>query len=348
MVHSQHLLALDGLRGVAALAVVVFHRRWFAPSGHLFDHAYLAVDFFFLLSGLVIDHAYRQQLQRRLSFGKYALKRVVRLYPLIIAGAVLGLPFVLLRSPHWHGLAAFPFAVAALPAPSSLVKIPFEINRPSWSLFFEMVASIVYGAYAFRLSAKRLAVIAGVAGCGLLTAIHLHGSIDVGAGYGDVGWGFFRVAFPFTIGVLLNRARLKYPTKGLPFVVVAALLLLSFAPNPLGSYEAAYVAVVTMIVYPSLIYASCGQQPTGLTATIAKAGAFISFPIYAIHYPVFSWVERLIHPQTGWPAIGLFVAVAIITAVVAGFADERARGWIGRQLHARSAGGLPNRSSGGR
>ena len=62
--HNRHLLALDGLRGVAAFAVVLFHRRWWMASGHLLDHAYLAVDFFFMLSGLVIDRAYRARLGR--------------------------------------------------------------------------------------------------------------------------------------------------------------------------------------------------------------------------------------------------------------------------------------------
>ena len=89
MEKKQHFEILDGLRGVAALVVLVFHVfEVFAGGDHkklMFNHGYLAVDFFFLLSGFVIAHAYDNR-WNTMSLADFAKRRLIRLHPMIIIG----------------------------------------------------------------------------------------------------------------------------------------------------------------------------------------------------------------------------------------------------------------------
>ena len=100
---------LDALRGLAALAVVVFHLGQVRLAPDLVPHGYLAVDFFFVLSGFVVAHAYEEALRGSLSFRSFALRRAIRLYPLAILGATAGLALLILK---WH---FFPEKVDPLP-----------------------------------------------------------------------------------------------------------------------------------------------------------------------------------------------------------------------------------------
>lgn len=89
----QHFEILDGLRGVAALAVVIFHfMEWVFPdiSKNFIGHGFLAVDFFFCLSGFVIGYAYDNRIQQIGNTAFFKL-RLIRLHPLVVAGSVLGL-----------------------------------------------------------------------------------------------------------------------------------------------------------------------------------------------------------------------------------------------------------------
>lgn len=76
---------LDGLRGVAAGTVLIYHfpSLWSPASA---PSAYLAVDLFFLMSGFVIEHAYGQRLATGLGVRRFLLLRLIRLYPLYLVG----------------------------------------------------------------------------------------------------------------------------------------------------------------------------------------------------------------------------------------------------------------------
>src|SRR5688572_27186028 len=90
---KQHFQILDGLRGIAALAVVIFHfMEWIFPdiSNNFIGHGFLAVDFFFCLSGFVIGYAYDDRI-RKMGTGAFFKARLIRLHPLVILGSVLGL-----------------------------------------------------------------------------------------------------------------------------------------------------------------------------------------------------------------------------------------------------------------
>lgn len=81
---------LDELRGLAALSVVLLHASQIF-SFRLNSHPSLAVDFFFCLSGFVLANGYEQELKSgALGSRAFFLKRVVRLYPMIVVGVALG------------------------------------------------------------------------------------------------------------------------------------------------------------------------------------------------------------------------------------------------------------------
>ncbi|MDQ0967927.1 peptidoglycan/LPS O-acetylase OafA/YrhL [Flavobacterium sp. W4I14] len=89
---KPHYPILDGLRGVAAIIVVTFHLTEPLGTGHLdilVNHGYLAVDFFFLLSGFVMGYAYDDR-WNKMSVGSFFKRRIVRLQPMVILGMTLG------------------------------------------------------------------------------------------------------------------------------------------------------------------------------------------------------------------------------------------------------------------
>src|SRR6185437_8087860 len=89
---KPHYPILDGLRGVAAVIVVIFHICEPHSTSHLdlmINHGYLAVDFFFVLSGFVIGYAYDDR-WTRLSIGGFFKRRLVRLQPMVVMGMLIG------------------------------------------------------------------------------------------------------------------------------------------------------------------------------------------------------------------------------------------------------------------
>ena len=152
---------LDGLRGVAALVVILFHfGEGFATSSvdQMMNHGYLAVDFFFVLSGFVIGYAYDGRwANHRMTSGRFMLRRIIRLQPMVVLGAVLGLAaYIIGGCQRWDGAAvsAWPMAVAFILAILVLPVFPgtdadvrgnnemFPLNGPEWSLFFEYIGSL--------------------------------------------------------------------------------------------------------------------------------------------------------------------------------------------------------------
>ena len=107
---KPHYDLLDGLRGVAALLVVCYHVfEGYAFAGQkpyivCINHGYLAVDFFFILSGFVIGYAYDDRWNRTLTMKGFFQRRLIRLHPMVIMGAVLGtITFLVQGSVQWDG-----------------------------------------------------------------------------------------------------------------------------------------------------------------------------------------------------------------------------------------------------
>ena len=226
---KPHYDILDGLRGVAALLVIWYHVfEGFAtsPLDQRFNHGYLAVDFFFLLSGFVIGYAYDDRWRGRMTLGAFFRRRLIRLHPMVVLAAVLGaVAFCLQGSVRWDGTpVAFPTVLAAMLLAMLLLPVApgagaevrgngemFPLNGPSWSLFFEYIGNILYALVLRRLSTRALAALVALTGTGL--AAFAVGDLS-GFGHLGVGWslgdhnllgGLLRLAFSFPAGLLLAR-----------------------------------------------------------------------------------------------------------------------------------------------
>ena len=184
---KPHYELLDGLRGVAALVVILYHifeGYAFASNGTIdtLNHGYLAVDFFFILSGFVIGYAYDDRWGKGLTMKNFFKRRLIRLHPMVIMGAVLGaVTFYLQGCVQWDGthiaismvmlsLLCTMFFIPAMPGVGYEVRgngEMFPLNGPCWSLFFEYIGNILYALFIRRLSNKALAVLVAVLGVAL-------------------------------------------------------------------------------------------------------------------------------------------------------------------------------------
>ena len=190
---KPHYELLDGLRGVAALLVVFYHifeGLSFAAGGTLIttiNHGYLAVDFFFILSGFVIGYAYDDRLGKTMSLGNFFKRRLIRLHPMIVMGAVIGaVTFCIQGSVQWDGtkIATSMVMLALLCAMFFIPAVPgvryevrgngemFPLNGPSWSLFFEYIGNILYALFIHRLSKKALVAILRIHRKYIIRVIH--------------------------------------------------------------------------------------------------------------------------------------------------------------------------------
>jgi len=167
---------LDGMRGVAAIIVLLAHALRNTPN-ETSIRAALAVTMFFLLSGFVLGKAYDERLKAGMSLGQFTLARLIRLYPLwllSLAIAVAGTSVTLLLGHGKMNLQQFvASAISALfflPTPMPYdVGETMPLNPPGWSLFFELVANFIFGAFHARLTNRNLVIL--IVGCLMLLLI---------------------------------------------------------------------------------------------------------------------------------------------------------------------------------
>lgn len=315
---------LEGMRGVAAICVVLMHGV--AVFGRAAPHsAYLAVDFFFALSGFILAHAYSAALDQGLGAMAFLRARVIRLYPMYILGTLSAVawavaPVLLGRDDalwaYTQPPSSLPFALLMLPSPASDVLYP--LNVPAWSLLLELV---VNAAFAVRLLRSTSALVAVVAVSAVLLAAGAvtTGSLDLGWGKANAAWGLARVFFSFPLGVLLYRLhRGAHPGDVLSAVAVAALAALFFidldgAMRP--AFDLAFVFVASPILV--LVGARCRPVRGWLVRLCLFLGA-VSYPIYALHHPTLmaalGMITRHAAPGTAAMVAGLAVVAAMITA----------------------------------
>jgi peptidoglycan/LPS O-acetylase OafA/YrhL len=290
---ADHVAALDGLRGVAAFAVMAMHFS-FALGLDALPKAYLAVDFFFVLSGYVLALAY----EARLKQGGYLLPflklRLIRLYPLIPVGMALGFAAYLARnflSPDKHvGAAAMVTALAfalillpfgRVPGPTETNDFPYD--QTIWSLMFEVIANVAYAIAAPWLRTPVLAIILLLTGGGLVVACWDWGMLDHGAEKTYFAAGLLRVGFSFFAGVTLFR--FKRPLPRVPFWLIAAVLFLTFAPGR-AMVPALYDAVCVIVLFPAVV-ALCRQASIGPRGkAVALWSGRLSYPLYVLHPPL--------------------------------------------------------------
>lgn len=358
---------LDGLRGVAAVLVIWYHFfEGFATSAtdQMMNHGYLAVDFFFVLSGFVIGYAYDDRWSRGMTPGRFMLRRVIRLHPMVILAAILGaISFFIQGNVKWNGTPV-PVSMLVLSLVLGLLLIPvypgagaevrgngemFPLNGPSWSLFFEYIGSILYAIILHRLSTRALRWVVGLSGMALAACAigDMSGAYHLGVGWSmaDYGWigGFFRLSFSFSAGLLICREFKPRKIRGAFWICAAAIAALMACPYVGGPEPSVlngiYDAVCTLAVFPLIVYiGACGTTTDAFSTKTCNFLGELSYPVYIIHYPImylfYSWVwaNGLSFAQV-WPVcIGLFIGIIALATAALRFYDAPVRRYLSRKL----------------
>lgn len=343
----QRFQVLDGLRGVAALAVVLFHLGRWTNRDLLFEHGYLAVDFFFCLSGFVMAHAYEDRLAKRLTLREFARLRLVRLWPMIALsmclGAAYGVAKVVMNSPGADTIAGVTMCLVLglllIPriwqAHESYLDRVFPLNVAAWSLFFELVANLLWAATARWLSSRILFGVAGVTGAAMLAVGWSHGDFEVGANLQTFWLGFPRVFFSFTLGLLVYRVHASGRSVLRAPAWLLSPLLLAVLAIPEFKGQAAAELLAISLVFPLIVLIGAGEPDrAGAPGALWRFSGEVSYPLYALHAPLWFLVSRGL--EIGDIEISLSVLPIFAAGVVVGswaalkLFDEPARRWLGK------------------
>ena len=337
---------LDGMRGVAAMLVVLLHTPQFFGDVD-FQESYLADDIFFAMSGIVLANAYEQRLKTGLSTKTFAWIRVVRLYPLYALGVILSVLALALGSDpekaYWLPR-LLPLAVFLLPNIFSFAGTqPFPLNGPSWSLFLELWVNIVYGRFIAVFTTRKILLIMAFSAAGLAAGEYLskRHNLDFGWSKKSLIFAFFRVGYSYFGGVLIYRVsaanRLSVITMN-PSLAACALLVIMGAllmSAPSARVQPFFDLFCVTTIFPLIVYAALRFQPTGLTKTICTFLGAISYPAYAIHEPLGSLIEALLRKlahfsvQDNAPYSGIVFLIALLPLCwVLNKHDVKIRAWL--------------------
>ena len=373
---KAHYDLLDGLRGVAALVVIWYHIfEGFAfaevsnsaGSGMIetFNHGYLAVDFFFILSGFVIGYAYDDRWGKSMTMKNFFKRRLIRLHPMVIMGAVLGaVTFCIQGCVQWDGthiaismvmlsLLCTIFFIPAIPGVGYEVRgngEMFPLNGPCWSLFFEYIGNIIYALFIRRLSSKALTVLVVLLGIALASFaifnVSGYGSIGVGWTLDSVNFlgGSLRMLFPFSLGMLLSRNFKPVKIKGAFWICTLILIALFSVPYLKGTEQlcanGVYEAFCVIIIFPILLWLGASGTTTDKKSTaICKFLGDISYPVYVIHYPImylfYAWLikkELYTLGNTWQVALFVYVLSVVLAYLCLKLYDEPVRKYLAKRF----------------
>ena len=347
---------LDGLRGVAAMIVVAFHlfETYSAgPKYQILNHGYLAVDFFFVLSGFVIGYAYDDR-WGKITTWDFFKRRLIRLQPMVVLGSLIGAFWfyfsgapgfeLVMQTPWWKLLLILVLGCIMFPTPPSMDIRGWQeinsLNGAQWSLMWEYVANIIYALLIRRFGKILLIIFVTLSAwltidlslnidmTGLLEA-RSYAKYTVIGGFGltpdQIYIGICRLLYPFFGGLLLYRMskwRICLKSGGMLWcsLAVAATLVVPHVGGDSQEWiNGLYCAVIILFVYPLIVATGAGSELKGRrTTALCKFLGLISYPLYITHYP-------MIYVQMNWAAqhadapLGthIWVAVSIFIASLA-------------------------------
>ena len=350
---SGHVVALDGLRGIAAIGVLLYHSELGSRFG-VFTQGWLAVDFFLCLSGYVIGLAYDKRIVAGMAFGTFAKARLIRLYPMVFVGGLVAI----VMSPV---IPQIQFCLAGHPErrligiASQLTMVPmwvgpcvYAFNNVFWSLFFELIANLVHFFVLWRLSYRARLWLIGVLFVAVSGLAVSGGWINFGA-FPDGFWiALPRCLLSYVIGYTLYRTRARWAGRlpAISFATIAAALAVVLAAPPLGGklpaggslrfVAAAEEMAILVLVFPAILAIGVSS---GAGGRWLKALGAASYPLYTIHAPLvlalIAAAARLTQSRSTWLTIvGIvgIVATAWLLAVTVDLPLNRLRS---RRLAAR-------------
>jgi peptidoglycan/LPS O-acetylase OafA/YrhL len=367
---KSHYQILDGLRGVASVLVIIFHMFEAFTGGNRFiqiiNHGYLAVDFFFLLSGFVVAYAYDDRWVKLTQWDFYK-RRLVRLQPMVIMGSIIGAAFFYFQvSPAfpliagttiWKMLLLMLIGCTLIPVPISMDIRGWQemhpLNGPAWSLFFEYIANILYALIVRRFSKLLLSIFVTLAACMMITYLVTGTQGDLIGGWSldkeQLFVGFTRVLYPFFAGVLLSRVGKLIHIKN-AFWWCSVLIIISFSIPRIGDEHhvwknGIYDAVCVIIIFPIIVSIGAGGMLHSERSTrICKFFGDISYPLYITHYPlIYLFTAWVVNNKIPLGAQGLLVGfLLLIVSIIIAYGclklyDEPVRAWLTKKYLMKKA-----------
>jgi peptidoglycan/LPS O-acetylase OafA/YrhL len=358
---KPHYVILDGLRGVAAIMVLIFHifetHTFGTDFKLLIGHGYLAVDFFFVLSGFVIGYAYDDR-WGKMSFGTFIKRRIVRLHPMVVAGMVFGaLMFYFGASeifhfisdtPVWKMLLYLILGIFLIPTPASMdIRGWAEmhtLDAPCWSLFFEYIANILYGLFIRKFTTKALSALVIFFGCAMLYLTLTNGDVSGGWTFDahHLHIGFTRLLYPFFAGLLLYRIGKLANIKRAFLWCSLLLIVVLMVPRIGGTHlwmNGLYEATIIILIFPLIVFMGASGEVKGkYSSKLCKFLGDISYPVYLVNYPIIyvytAWVtdnKRSIGDS--WLQASLvFVSTIVISYAFLKLYDEPVRKWLKKKV----------------
>jgi peptidoglycan/LPS O-acetylase OafA/YrhL len=341
---------LDGLRGFAALLVVLYHMPPYVQRWFYFPNSFLAVDFFFCLSGFIIAYSYERRILNGMSLADFSVARLIRLYPLYFLGSALGLLSALALT-HAYSRNHLTPGELLTTVTLSFLLLPnlgdvwanhnvFPLNGPAWSLFFELFANLVFWFVTRSRFASKVWLL-GVAGtCLGMLSLYNGPLAEAGAFFHTFSQGFARVGFSFCMGIVVFRFRedgraTLWSRRMAPIVALAVVFLLSgmlLTRGKIAEQHATHLFFVA-VVSPLVVYLGSYVKPPAAAEPFCSFLGDFSYPLYILHQPfLLVWgghtAHRLgaAHPVATQLSIPVFCfAVAGITWCVGRFYDTPIR-----------------------
>ncbi|MDO4881560.1 MAG: acyltransferase [Capnocytophaga sp.] len=317
---KSYYILLDGLRGVAAIMVLWYHIFEAHTTDMLtqkVNHGYLMVDFFFILSGFVIGHAYNSRWEN-LTNKEFLKRRLIRLHPMVIFGALFGAVLFYYQGCEAWDVSKVSFWALCGATLLNLFLIPatpnteirgigemYPLNGPSWSLFFEYVGNLLYALFIRKFSVKALKILIVLFGIGLASFAIFGKDGFIGAGWSltteGAIIGSLRFLFSFTFGLLLSKIFKPFFVKNSFWIASILLIIIALYPRLGGEdhfwLNGLYDILCVSLIFPIIVYFTASENPKSkITKNICKFLGNLSYPLYMVHYPIiyyyYAWVKN--------------------------------------------------------
>lgn len=341
---TKHYILLDGLRGVAAIVIVLFHYAEILQpdfTKNILAHGFLAVDFFFCLSGFVMAYAYNNRVPNLIP-KRFFLQRLIRLHPLVIVGSLLGLLAFLIdpyTTSHNYSLGQIicltlaSICMIPLPIMQDRYYNNFGLNAPSWSLFWEYIANILYYYLLVKISKRLLLGITIISALTLVSLAFNHNNLLGGWNNTTFWHGGIRMLFSFSVGMLIYKKDWIIKNK-LNIWSITCLLLIAFILPFQNSTNWLTESFLIIIYFPIIIALGAGNHKAFQTNIFVQKLGQLSYPLYITHYSIMwifgSYFTKHQH-TTGnmiFLIIALFTLQIFIAFIAMQYVDKPIRKWL--------------------
>ncbi len=297
---SNRLPALDGLRGFAAISVLIFHMGLWLNIPSLAPNSYLAVDLFFCLSGYVLPLAYQHRMDS-LPTLLFLRIRLARLMPLIVLATAISASYMVFAFRKRFAGEGLLSAAAVISGLFGLFDLPyfgapesiggpflFPLNPPQFTLFLELFVNTFWWVIR-RMNQLCLSLVLATFCFLLLSQTGLGGDVPESfwSGFPRVGGSFFAGVAVFHLEDRVPHWRGWTTVFWLLAAVMAGLFYMPLEA-PLG-VQLVWVVVLS----PFLVLTGARACLSAPTDRACMFGGAVSYPLYCLHYPIYRWINAL-------------------------------------------------------